>query len=227
MDLKQLVDRSIYKPLTVDSPNAMTLRKFLDLAFDWGLTDAQLLQGLRQFGLGTGSGGEGGQSLGGQSPRRCLSPYEGGQPRREARGSAAVPSGAATPVIITDGSSALNAANLNKYLNAEGKTSVKMRYARLIWSSGTTFAVSSTVDAAGIVDANLAWNTTLINYLNITISGFSIVPLMAAQRISSGFYPSIDWSILTLAGIGWFNSSGTLQTTPATGFDSLFLAIGS
>lgn len=200
MNLFALLEKQIYSPLIVDSERAMSLRLFSRLALEWQLPEAQLRQGLNYFGIGEIDG-------------TLL----------------AAPSGGATPVVMTDASTPLNGANLNKYVNAEGKTSVKIKYGAIRWSVGTTFIVDSGYDSAGIVDANLVWEGTTTTFLDVNITGYTIKPLTIAGPNRVLATPSIvqfRTGNILFAQLYWTDFSGTILTVPDDTFSAAVIILG-
>ena len=88
----------------------------------------------------------------------------------------------ATPAVFVDGTTDLEAANLNKFVSAGGtKIQVKMYYARITYN-GSNFVVSSDADSAGIVTGDLTYDGTSDN-LRITIAGFTNRPVVMVSPV--------------------------------------------
>lgn len=84
----------------------------------------------------------------------------------------------ATPKNITDGSSDLDEAVLNNYVNGL-KSQVKVNFAGITFVNSSTSAGLSSTDTAGeITGSDVSWDGTN-NKVDVTLSGFSAEP--AAQ----------------------------------------------
>ena len=85
----------------------------------------------------------------------------------------------ATPVVSTDASSNVNAAVLNKYLNA-GKLNVKVNYFELLFTASTNAVTVTGADSDGeVVSGDLTWNAGSVR-IDVTLSGFSVAPVILA-----------------------------------------------
>ena len=83
---------------------------------------------------------------------------------------------AATPKTITDDSSDLDEANLNLFVRG-GKLQVKVNYFQLLFTASTNaVTVVGTVDSDGeVISADLTWDAGATT-IDVTLSGFSIIP---------------------------------------------------
>jgi len=197
MNMLSLLEKQIHSTLIMDSERAISLRLFSRLALEWQLPDAQLRQGLNYFGIGEMDG--------------VLFP---------------VPSGAAIPVVMTDASTPLNALNLNKYVNAESKTNVKIRYAAIQWSVGTTFILWPGLDSAGILNGDILWNSPAVNWLNLTTSGYTASQVTLATPFLTGSYmPVISPQGVSSVIVGWLDSAGTHQNVPDNRFNCVLMIL--
>ena len=81
----------------------------------------------------------------------------------------------ATPKVVTDGSSDLDEAVLNKFLSVP-KAEVKLNYAMIKFvADGNTVTVDATYDSDGeIVTGDLAYDDA--GNITITLSGFTAIP---------------------------------------------------
>ena len=193
------IEKKIYAPLYEDSPNAQTLRRLIDLLPSFQPSERQLNRLLGVFGL-VGHDGE-------------IFP---------------IMAGGATPVIMTDASTPLNAANLNKYLNVGNadKAQAKMLYAHIKWSTGTTFIVDSAEDSAGLVDGDLSWDGGNDRVDIAHTSEFTNVPIALAFGIQNSH--ELRWSggSISVTKIRYYDFSGTLQATPGASHTGFVMIVG-
>lgn len=92
----------------------------------------------------------------------------------------------ATPVVSTDSSSGLDAAVLNKYLNAL-KLNVKINFFELLFtaSSNVVTVVGGTDSDGEVISGDLAWNAGALR-IDITLTGYTNVPVMLAAISVNG-----------------------------------------
>lgn len=86
----------------------------------------------------------------------------------------------ATPVTWTDGSTDLDAANLNLMVRG-GKTAVKTLFCAVDFTASSNAAtVISTVDSVELQDGDLTWDSG-DKEINISVTGFTSVPVAVAS----------------------------------------------
>lgn len=130
----------------------------------------------------------------------------------------------ATPEVIVDATTPLDAANLNKFVSAEGKLSVKVWYAHVRYT-GTIWEVDASVDSAGLVSGSLAWDT---DHVELTLTGFTTGPLPQVTPGAVGAYPDHKAVVEsnTIVSIYFYDASDTPITTEAAAMDAHVLLIG-
>ena len=123
----------------------------------------------------------------------------------------------ATPQIFTAGVTPLDAAELNKFIHAEGKVSAKIWYARVFYN-GTSWEVSTAVDSAAITDPDLTWDT---DHLEIALTGFTAPPFMLFQAAAQTSHPIHKGAAESnsIASIYFYDIAEVLQTTESTAMD--------
>lgn len=133
----------------------------------------------------------------------------------------------ATPVIVTDGDTVFNAANMNKFLSSDGTaTSVKLWHARARYNGSST-VIESSVDSAGF--SGIAFNSGDTTF-DLTLSGFTNPPVavMTAQG-STSYYPKVESVTNTLLKVSFHNiSTGAKIVTGVadTDMDFHIMAVG-
>ena len=124
----------------------------------------------------------------------------------------------ATPATMVDGTTPLNAANLNKYLASDGtKIQVKVYHARIRYN-GSSFVVESANDSAGIVTANLTFvggSTTL----EIAISGFTNPPSVQVtpNLINTAYNVKAKGTSNVKVEVGFYAIANGARITTGTG----------
>jgi hypothetical protein len=133
----------------------------------------------------------------------------------------------ATPAVVTDGSTAFEAAAMNKFIAAGNadKIQVKLWYGRVRYT-GSAWEVSSSYDSAGLTTGALAWST---NQLQITLANFTNVPCILAtpEAVDSNLNVKAHCSSNTLAVVRFYAvADGALVSTQATTMEVNVLIIG-
>jgi hypothetical protein len=128
---------------------------------------------------------------------------------------------------MTDGTTSLNEANMNKALMSDGtKIQVKVYHAHIRYN-GASWEVVAADDSAGIVTGDLAWST---NHLNITLSGFTNPPIAVVSPNSTGttaaLIPAVDVTSNVQMQVYFFDYAGTVDTTQATDMDFTIILMG-
>ena len=131
----------------------------------------------------------------------------------------------ATPEVIEDGVTPLDAANLNKFVSAEGKLNVKVWYAHIRYT-GTIWEVDATVDSAGLVSGSLAWDT---DHVELTLTGFTAAPPPQVTPGAAGAYPIIRAIVesTTTVSIYFYDASDALQNVESAAMDAHVFLIGA
>ena len=131
----------------------------------------------------------------------------------------------ATPEVITDAVTPLDAANLNLFVSAEGKLSVKVWYAHVRYT-GSVWEVDASVDAAGLVSGSLAWDT---DHVELTLTGFTVGPLPQTTPGATAAYPGhkVVVESATTISIYFYDAADVLITTEAAAMDAHVLLIGA
>jgi hypothetical protein len=134
-----------------------------------------------------------------------------------------------TPKVITDGTTELNEAALNKFICAgeANKSQVKCWYGRVRFT-GSTWEVVSTSDSAGLTTGALAWASS---QLQITLSGWTNPPLIVATPVAdddANYTVKAYASSNVLAVVRFYNiDTGALITTQAATMDFNVLILGA
>ena len=111
----------------------------------------------------------------------------------------------ATPLLVTDGTTEFNQAQLNRALMSDGTAlSVKTHHARVRHTGAVTEVVSST-DSAGLVTANIVFDAGDTEF-DITISGFTNPPsVQLTPHGTSAYTVKMVANSNVLINVGFYN----------------------
>lgn len=131
----------------------------------------------------------------------------------------------ATDVGLTDGQAA-NAAILNRVMFAgAGKLQCKELWARVRYT-GSAWEVSSTIDSAQLVSANVTFST---DHINIALSGFTAAPevqLTGVYVAAGPRVPMVGTITSTQAQVYFLDYAGAVDSTQSTKMDCMIHLTG-
>ncbi len=132
----------------------------------------------------------------------------------------------ATPKIITDGTTELKEAELNKFVAADdAKVQCKMNWAHVRYN-GTAWEVVSGEDKAGIASLDLSWDG-VGTALDITLSGFSNPPIaVVCPASASAVIPKVKAVLANKLTVEFYDFTGAEVTTEGTTMDFNVILIG-
>jgi hypothetical protein len=110
----------------------------------------------------------------------------------------------ATPETTVDGTTVFRAADMNKYLTADGsKLAAKMWWARIFYN-GVSTVIDGTMDTSGIVTAVFNGGNTEVD---VTLAGFTNTPqvIVVPTLVSSAYYVKPVTITNVLASIAFYD----------------------
>lgn len=135
----------------------------------------------------------------------------------------------ATPVTTVDGTTVFSAANMNKYITADGtKTTIKVWHGRVRYN-GVSLVVESTVDFGGLTSGALAFNGGSTQ-VEATLAGFTNPPVVLLTPTNATSYTVKPTTVSNvLAAIQFFDIDTGAQIVTGvldTDMDFQILIIG-
>jgi hypothetical protein len=128
---------------------------------------------------------------------------------------------------MVDGTTPLNAANLNLFLTTT-KIEVKIIYAHIRYN-GASWEVDSGVDSAEIVSGDISFNGTS-DSVEIVVAGFTNIPLAIPSPglVNSAFYTKAEGQTTTRVDVRFYNidTGAHITAAPTTDMDFNIIIIG-
>lgn len=121
----------------------------------------------------------------------------------------------ATPKVVTDGTTVWEEAELNKFLSSDGtKIQVKTYHGRIRYN-GASLEISGSIDSAGMVSANLAFNAGA-TAIELTIAGFTNAPAIQTTKSLLTSYETVPSTVTnTLITFQFLDNAGAQIVTGA------------